>query len=93
MKGLHLPKPARGVYAMALVGCIVGLAAGEVWLSHARYEISRQTDRDLKQQQQLSASLNKLGLELASITRPDKLRSAARRLGMAPPSPMQVIRP
>lgn len=88
----QLPQ-ARRVYGLALVSCIVMFAASEVWLSHARYEISRQTGKDLKERQDLSADLNRLKLELASITRPDKLRSAAKRLGMAPPSPMQVIRP
>ena len=93
MKGLPVLRQARAAYGLAMVGCIVALAAGEVWLSHARYEVSQQMDLGLKQRQDLSASLNQLGLELASMTRPDKLRSAAKRLGMAPPSPMQVIRP
>jgi cell division protein FtsL len=84
---------ARSAYGLALAGCIVMFAAGEVWLSHARYEISMQTGKDLKERQDLSADLNRLKLELASITRPDRLRSTAKRLGMAPPSPMQVIRP
>jgi cell division protein FtsL len=92
LKGSQLLRRAHTV-SVAMIGCIVLLAAGEVWLSHARYEVSRQMDQGLKQRQDLSANLSRLSLELASITRPDKLRSAAKRLGMAPPSPMQVIRP
>lgn len=81
------------IYVAVLIISIVGLATGEVWLSHARYEVSRQADHDIKQRQTLTATLNKLKLELASITRPDKLRSVAKKMDMAPPSPMQVIRP
>ena len=69
------------------------LAAAEVWLSHARYEVAQMNQRDLQIRQDLDAKLSQLILELASITRPDRLRSAAKRLNMAPPSPMQVIRP
>jgi cell division protein FtsL len=83
----------RSAYGLALVGSIVVLAAAEVWLAHARYEVSRQTERGLDERQILSADLNRLNLELASITRPDRLRSEAKKLGMAPPSPMQVVRP
>jgi len=86
-------KRLRPAYGLMLVGCILVLAAAEVWLSHARYEVSQMTQRDLKARQDLQARLSQLNLELASITRPDRLRNAAKTLDMAPPSPMQVIRP
>jgi len=80
-------------YALMLVGTVLALAAGDVWLSHARYEVSQMTQRDLELRQDLQAKLSQLNLELASITRPDRLRGAAKTLDMAPPSPMQVVRP
>ena len=83
----------RPAYGMILIACILALAAADVWLSHARYEVSQLTQRDLKVRQDLEAKLSQLNLELASISRPDRLRSAAKKLDMAPPSPMQVIRP
>jgi cell division protein FtsL len=83
----------RSAYRLAMVASIVVLAAAEVWLAYARYEVSGQTERGLDERQTLTADLNRLNLELASITRPDRLRSEAKKLGMAPPSPMQVVRP
>ena len=90
---MRIPLRARPLYALLLVAAIVVLAAADVWLSHARYEVSQMMQRDLAARQDLTAKLNQLNLELASITRPDRLRSAAKSLDMAPPSPMQVIRP
>jgi cell division protein FtsL len=83
----------RPTYGLMLVGCILALAAADVWLSHARYEVSQLTQRDMQLRQDLQTRLSQMNLELASITRPDRLRNAAKSLDMAPPSPMQVIRP
>jgi len=83
----------RPSYGLILVGCILALAAADVWVSHARYEVSQLTQRDMQLRQDMQAKLSQINLELASITRPDRLRNAAKTLDMAPPSPMQVIRP
>jgi len=73
---------------------IAMLAAGQVWLSHLRYETSLETSSIQKLQGEQKHNIHKLNLELASLTRPERLRKIAQsELGMAPPRPMQVIRP
>jgi len=70
------------------------LAGSQVWLSHVRYELSLDFQRLLAEQQSLTLESSKLRLEIASMTRPDRLREyASSTLGMAPPRPMQVVHP
>jgi cell division protein FtsL len=70
------------------------LATTQVWLSHLRYETSLETSAVQKEQRELKREIHKLDLELASLTRPERLRKIAQsELGMAPPRPMQVVRP
>lgn len=70
------------------------LATGQVWLSHLRYETSLETSRIQRAQGEQNREIHKLNLELASLTRPERLRKIAQsNLGMAPPRPMQVLRP
>ncbi len=71
-----------------------GFAAAQVWLSHVRYELSQQTQRLNAEKQALALEVSKLNLEVASLTRPERLREIAqRRLHMAPPRPLQVVHP
>ena len=81
--------------AIALpIASIAILATGQVWLSHLRYETSLETSKTQKAQGEQKREIHKLNLELASLTRPERLRKIAQsRLGMAPPRPMQVLRP
>ncbi|MDX8403058.1 MAG: cell division protein FtsL [Mariprofundaceae bacterium] len=81
--------------AIALpITCIAMLATGQVWLSHTRYETSLETSKIQKAQSEQKHEIHKLELELASLTRPERLRKIAQsELGMAPPRPMQVLRP
>lgn len=83
----HLP------LALAL-GCCGLLAAGQVWLSHMRIDQTHQTQKIAGQQAALSHELQNLRLELASLSRPERLRRIAQeRLHMGPPQPMQVLQP
>jgi len=77
---------------MLLPVCVAVLAAGQIWLSHLRYEMSLDTQRLIAEQKNVQRESSKLRLETASLTRPDRLRQYANsKLGMAPPKPMQVI--
>jgi len=68
------------------------LAGGLIWLSHLRYELSLETQRVTTEKKSIEQESNQLRLEIASLTRPERLRQYARdSLNMAPPSPMQVI--
>jgi len=77
---------------MMLPLCVAILAAGQIWLSHLRYEMSLEMQRLIAEQKDVRRESSKLRLETASLTRPDRLRQYANsKLGMAPPKPMQVI--
>jgi len=68
------------------------LSGGQVWMSHVRNELSLQTQALLTQQKAVRQESSKLRLEVASLSRPERLREyAIATMGMAPPKPMQVI--
>jgi len=73
---------------------ISSMAASQVWLSHLRNETSQRaafTQQEIVHQQE---KMQLLGLEYASLSRPNRLRQLAHReLGMQAPRPMQVVRP
>jgi len=76
------------------LGAVALLASGQVWLSHMRYEASLTASATQKERDELKREIHQLGLELASLTRPERLRKIAQsELGMTPPRPMQVVRP
>lgn len=80
--------------ATAVVVSAALLAASQVWLSHIRYETSLAASQAHKEQEEAKREIHQLNLELASLTRPERLRKIAQsELGMAPPRPMQVVRP
>lgn len=73
---------------------IAALAAGQVWLSHLRYETSQTLQKLQEEKKSVASEVSQLGLEVASLTRPERLRRIADdKLGMQPPHPMQVVRP
>lgn len=90
---------ARGRAAMIRLLMSAGLgvallATAQIWLAHDRYAIAHETTLARHHVADTQAEINRLGLELASLTRPERLRELAKnRLGMAPPLPMQVWRP
>lgn len=78
-----------------LVPLLAGLlAAGQIWLSHLRYELSLETQKLNAEKQDALGESSKFRLELASMTRPERLRQLAQqKLKMGPPKPAQVIYP
>jgi len=83
----HLPM-------LTILGCFGLLAAGQVWLSHMRIELSQQTQRLENEHAALSHELQNLRLEQASLSRPERLRRIAQKqLNMSPARPMQVLQP
>lgn len=70
------------------------LAACQIWLSHLRYELSLDSQELNTEKQEMLGEVSQLRLELASMTRPERLRQLAQqKLGMAPPKPAQVVSP
>ncbi len=70
------------------------LAAAQVGMAHKRLELARQHDAVHREVRSLHAEISRLTLELATLSRPERLRRLAiAELGMRPPTPMQVIRP
>jgi len=76
-----------------LLPLVLGLmSAAQIWLSYLRYELSLDTQSLSAEKQAVFSGISKLRLELASLTRPERLRQlASSKLDMAPPQPMQVI--
>jgi cell division protein FtsL len=68
------------------------LSAAQVWLSYIRYDLSLEAQSLAAEKQTALKEISKLRIEIASLTRPERLRQLARtKLDMAPPNPMQVI--
>ncbi len=73
---------------------VVALAGCLIWLSHMRYELSLENQRMATEKKAIEQESSGFRLEVASLTRPERLRQYARdSLNMAPPKPMQVMRP
>ncbi len=79
--------------ASGVILLLLGMAAAEVWLSHLRFELSQRHQSLMREREAAHIENNRLRLEIASLTRPDRLRRIARKLGMAAPRPDQVARP
>jgi len=70
------------------------LAGALIGLSHLRYELALENQRMTAEKKAIGQESGALRLEVASLIRPERLRQYARdTLGMAPPKPMQVVRP
>jgi cell division protein FtsL len=84
---------------MVRLGIVAGLfvaamATVQIWLAHSRYAIAHEATLARHHMEDTQAEINRLGLELASLSRPERLRELAKnQLGMAPPLPGQVWRP
>lgn len=86
MRHLRYPRLTLGV-------CIVVMASAQVGLAHQRYTLNQEAGELQKHYEHLQADVNKLSLELASMSRPERLRQLAKSRGMGPPLPMQVVHP
>jgi len=70
------------------------LAAGQVWLSHVRVDVSQQVAKLKQEKNIIQQDVQGLKLEFASLMRPNTLRRLAReKLGMHAPNSMQVVKP
>jgi len=59
-----------------------------------RYELSLESQRMATEKKVIEQESSGFRLEIASLTRPERLRQYARdTLSMAQPKPMQIIRP
>jgi len=69
------------------------MAAGQISLAHLRNALSQNISLARQERQELQAEVTRLRLELASLTRPERLRLLAARLGMRPAASRQIVRP
>jgi len=94
---IRLPamNPKRNSIRMWLALLLSGLlGAAQVGMTHKRLELARQHASMQREERSLNAGISRLRLELATLTRPERLRRlAVSELGMRPPKPVQVIRP
>lgn len=80
--------------ATSFAAVFITMAAGQVWIAHLRNNLAADIQARQQQQAQLRQEVQRLQIELASMTRPERLRAIARdRFGMRPPLPAQVIQP
>lgn len=91
MKAWMKSLPLHMSMMVLIIGCV---AAGEVYLSHVRVNVSQAVAMRKVEKSDVQQEVQNLKLEIASITRPDTLRRLAReKLGMHSPTPMQVFKP
>lgn len=70
------------------------LAAVQVGMAHKRLDLAAGYATAQREVRQMHIEISRLTLELATLRRPERIRSLAiSELGMRPPTPMQVIRP
>jgi len=70
------------------------LAAAQVALAHQRLGTAAEYNRLQRVVRQTGAEINRMNIELAMLTRPERLRTVAlEELGMRPPTAMQVVNP
>jgi len=81
----------RAMAGMLCLGCVVvGAVLGYVWLQVQRVRVSYGIESLRASRTRLEEQNRKLQLEVASLRAFARVDSAARRLGLAPPSPDQV---
>jgi len=83
----------RELLPLLLAGLLLALLAGaQVWVAHARYDLSRHSKQLMTRLSDLRYRVHQLQLERSTLIRPERLRRIARdRLGMVPPQPGQVV--
>ncbi len=85
----------RAVVPWLITGLVVSsLAALQVGLSQRRLELAERQHQLQRRLRGLQHETDRLRVELATLTRPERIRrQASGRLGMRPPLPQQVLRP
>ena len=85
-------RPVRPWLLLCLAVAV--LATAQVALAHQRLETVGQYNKLQRDVRQAGDEINRLNIELAMLTRPDRLRSIALdELGMRPPTAAQVVNP
>jgi len=73
---------------------VVLLATAQVALAHQRLTVAADSNRLQREVRQAGDEINRLNIELAMLTRPERLRAVALdELGMRPPTAAQVVNP
>ncbi len=84
---------SRFVYTTLFLSISI-LAATQVWLSHLRIETSQHVSVLQQKITKQHEKIQVLGLEYASLSRPNRLRRLAHsELGMRAPRSIQVLQP
>lgn len=92
MSSLKTMRKAR--VGIGLCFLLLLAAAAQVSLAYYRNGLAQYKSEVLSAHRALAAEVGQLHVELANLSRPERLRRLARsELGMAPPSPLQVLRP
>lgn len=70
------------------------LATAQVAVAHQRLDTAAEYNRLQRDVRQISDEINRMNIELAMLTRPERLRTVAlEELGMRPPTAKQVVNP
>lgn len=73
---------------------VVLLATAQVAVAHQRLTVAGEYNRLQRDVRQAGDEINRLSIELAMLTRPERLREVAlNELGMRPPTAAQVVNP
>jgi len=73
---------------------LVVLASAQVAVAHQRLETVARHNALQREATRLGDEISRMNIELAMLTRPERLRSVAvGQLGMQAPKPMQVVSP
>ncbi|MBF0281296.1 MAG: cell division protein FtsL [Zetaproteobacteria bacterium] len=81
----------KTLFILTLLALFIAFAAGKVWISHKRNEISNQMDQARQTKERLLHDMQQLAIERSSLIQPEQLRKKAKAFGMAPPRADQVI--
>jgi len=70
------------------------LATAKVAVAHQRLDTAVEYNQLQRDVRQMGDEINRMNIELAMLTRPERLRTVAlEQLGMRPPTAMQVVNP
>ncbi len=85
----------KAIHMWQLLLLLAGvLATAQLGMAHKRLELARQHAAMQREVHSLHADIDRLTLEFATLTRPERLRHLAiSKLGMRAPAPAQVIYP
>jgi len=84
------PRRMRPLLVIALLLSV--LACMQIGVAHERLQVVAQQSVLQRDVGQIEDEISRMNIELATLTRPDRLRRVAvEKLGMRPPSALQVV--